>query len=829
MAVIEYSFEIVDTLDLTGLSSVSGAELLMDPTTFLDAGLVVAGEGATGSSSLILDMDGGFVTQAGGLTGTGPATAASLAGFVTAVDAGSDIAFEVRSNAGELIVPTTLVGEEANVSDVDVEMLNDGFALVYQMRFSDTDNDIRVSIRDADGGEVKTFSVDATGANDQAPTIAQTSGGGFVVAWHRVVGNDTQMWYALYDADGAVEKGPTLLDAAGTINRNACAISLDNGNFAIAYEDNGWAPSGNDIDITYSRFDQNGVELETADVSKNGVDDTGPSLTRLRNGMIVVGSATEGAGSSDASWTLINGFDGAVLASQTLETVADESGMVVTTAGMSRFAALFNDVAAGSASGRMVQPVRTTTGSDDDESLFGDWLVDVVHGGGGADYIGGGGGADRLFGQGGDDRFILSGELAAGTIVHGGAGTDTVAAGTGVGDFRRAQLVSIEKLSIEGYQMVAIDTPATAIIAAAQVGDQLSDNLVVKAVSMAAETLKVVLGSASSVDLSGFTFEGFDGQKDGVVIIGGNQANTILGSAIADSISGGGGKDLLRGGGGIDLVRGGAGDDIFIVDAAGEAREAADQGRDTVRAAIDYTLGANLERLQLLGGGDLDGKGNALGNELYGNGGANLLSGGLGRDLLNGRGGVDDLRGGAGNDVYLVNAAGEAREKAGEGVDTVRSSVSYTLGANLERLQLLGGVDTDAKGNAMANRLTGNGGDNVLNGAGGNDRMAGGGGEDGFLFNSALGAGNVDMILDFDTADDSIRLDDAIFAGLTNAGRAAAFHVGKTAADASDRIIYNPETGALFFDADGKGGAAQIRFATLDAGLELTAADIIIV
>jgi Ca2+-binding RTX toxin-like protein len=830
MAVIEYSFEIVDTIDLTGLSSVSAAGTLTHAVTIAEQGIVVAGEGSSGSSSLILDMEGDLLAQAGGMTGTAPATAIPAAGrFVTAVDAGEDIVFEVCDNSGQLIVPLTFVGESTEVSDVDIEAIGGGnFALVYQMSFSDTDNDIRISIRDSDGGELKTFSVEATDANDQAPTIARTSGGNFVVAWQRVVGNETELWYALYDDEGVVQKGPTQLDTFGTINRNACAISLNNGLFAIAYEDNGWAPSAGDTDITLKTFQSNGDVFDTTNVSLNDVDDTAPSLALLRNGMLVLGSTTEGAAGSDVSWSLISTFDGTVLASQQTASAADESGMVMARVGDGSFAALFNDAAAGAAFGKIVEAVRTTTGDDNDEIFFGDSLIDIVHAGGGADQIGSGGNVDRLFGQGGDDRFVLYGNPSAGTVIHGGAGIDTVAV-QGITNFRGVQFASIEKLRIEGSSVAAVEYPAAAILTADQIGGQLSHNLAVTAISEAAETLKVILGTAASVDLSGFTFEGFDAQEDGVFIIGGNQANTVLGSHIADSISGGGGKDLLRGGGGIDLIRGGTGDDIFIVDNAGEAREAADQGRDTVRAAIDYTLGANLERLQLLGGGDLDGKGNALNNELYGNGGANLLSGGLGRDLLNGRGGVDDLRGGAGNDVYLVNAASEAREKVGEGVDTVRSAVSYTLGANLERLQLLGGGDTDAKGNAMANRLTGNGGDNVLNGAGGNDRMAGGGGEDGFLFNSALGAGNVDLILDFDTADDSIRLEDAIFAGLTNAGRAAAFHIGKTAADGSDRIIYNPETGALFFDADGKGGVAQIRFATLDTGLDLTAADIVIV
>jgi Ca2+-binding RTX toxin-like protein len=57
---------------------------------------------------------------------------------------------------------------------------------------------------------------------------------------------------------------------------------------------------------------------------------------------------------------------------------------------------------------------------------------------------------------------------------------------------------------------------------------------------------------------------------------------------------------------------------------------------------------------------------------------------------------------------------------------------------------------------------------------------------------------------------------------------AARFHVGATAADASDRIIYNPNNGFLFYDADGKGDAAEIHFATLAPHLALHSTDLLV-
>ena len=57
---------------------------------------------------------------------------------------------------------------------------------------------------------------------------------------------------------------------------------------------------------------------------------------------------------------------------------------------------------------------------------------------------------------------------------------------------------------------------------------------------------------------------------------------------------------------------------------------------------------------------------------------------------------------------------------------------------------------------------------------------------------------------------------------------AARFHVGAAAADASDRIIYNPNSGFLFYDADGRGGTGQIHFATVAAHLDLHNTDFLV-
>ena len=95
----------------------------------------------------------------------------------------------------------------------------------------------------------------------------------------------------------------------------------------------------------------------------------------------------------------------------------------------------------------------------------------------------------------------------------------------------------------------------------------------------------------------------------------------------------------------------------------------------------------------------------------------------------------------------------------------------------------------------------------MLDGGAAPTRCYGLGGADTFAFTTALGGGNVDMLADFVAADDTIALDDAVFAGIGAPGalNANAFVVGSAAADADDRIIYNQATGQLFYDADGNG------------------------
>ena len=108
--------------------------------------------------------------------------------------------------------------------------------------------------------------------------------------------------------------------------------------------------------------------------------------------------------------------------------------------------------------------------------------------------------------------------------------------------------------------------------------------------------------------------------------------------------------------------------------------------------------------------------------------------------------------------------------------------------------------------------------------------LIGGSGKDTFTFDTKPGSGNVDVIVDFDVADDTIRLNDAAFSKLKYGQlSSSSFVVGSKALDSGDRIIYNDKTGALSYDADGTGSSAAVKFAIIENLATLTAADFLVI
>jgi Ca2+-binding RTX toxin-like protein len=201
------------------------------------------------------------------------------------------------------------------------------------------------------------------------------------------------------------------------------------------------------------------------------------------------------------------------------------------------------------------------------------------------------------------------------------------------------------------------------------------------------------------------------------------------GNALDNSLSGSAGNNVLDGGGGADEMFGNAGNDTYIVDNAGDrVHEAFAHGVDLVKSWVSFNLGSgsSIENLTLNGSDDIDGTGNEL---------RNVLTGNSGNNVLDGQGGADSMSGGAGDDTYVVdNAADAVHEELNAGTDTVLSSISYSLTANVESLTLTGTGNINAKGNALDNIVTGNDGNNTIDGGAGNDVLRGGDGNDTFVF-----------------------------------------------------------------------------------------------
>ena len=236
-------------------------------------------------------------------------------------------------------------------------------------------------------------------------------------------------------------------------------------------------------------------------------------------------------------------------------------------------------------------------------------------------------------------------------------------------------------------------------------------------------------------------------------------SDTLTGGASADTLNGGSGSDTLDGKGGSDVMVGGTGDDSYVIDNAGDVvTELANQGTDIVRSSVNWTLGANIENLDLTGSA-VKGVGNDLDNTINGNSGNNSLEGGAGADFLVGGDGDDQIFGGAGDD-----------------------------------------------------RLTGNNGVDILVGGAGADRFSGGAGADTFVF-QALGdlAGNsgYDVINDFTRADGD-RIDLRMLdADSVHAGDQAFTWIGNSAfSHTASELRYDVRGGDLFVTGDLNGDGA---------------------
>ncbi len=400
---------------------------------------------------------------------------------------------------------------------------------------------------------------------------------------------------------------------------------------------------------------------------------------------------------------------------------------------------LNDDLIGSAAANTLIAPNNgVTAGVTLDYYIDGQGGNDTLTGGAGNDRLIGGTGADAMAGGTGNDTYVVDN---AGDVVteDAGAGTDTVE--TTLTTYTLG--AEVENLTFTGAGNFTGTGNALANVITGGIGnDNLNgaggaDTLIGGAgndtytIANTGVTITENAGEGTDTVRTSLNAYTLAANIENLVFTGaGDFAGT--GNAQANSISGGTGNDTLDGGAGIDTLIGGAGNDTYVVDnAADVVTETAGNGTDTVQTTLNaYTLGTNLENLTFTGTGDFAGTGNTA---------ANIITGGTGNDTLNGGTGADTLNGGAGNDTFIVDNAGDVvNEIAGEGTDTVRTSLAtYALGTNVENLVYTGAGNFTGTGNAANNSITGGIGNDTLNGGAGSDTLTGGAGNDTYVVDDA--------------------------------------------------------------------------------------------
>jgi Ca2+-binding RTX toxin-like protein len=326
------------------------------------------------------------------------------------------------------------------------------------------------------------------------------------------------------------------------------------------------------------------------------------------------------------------------------------------------------------------------------------------------------------------------------------------------------------------------------------------------------------LGSAANATAFGHLYGGDGNDKVfghllGDFLYGGEGNDFISGSSTTLPVVGGvpvpfeaSGNDHLYGDGGTDALYGYDGDDVIY------GGDDDDGGGTIVTPSTNYwtdPTDTSTVNAGLFGGDGNDTLYGGDGNDaLHGQNGNDIEYGGTGDDSVDGGPGDDILHGGLGNDS-MQGGPGNDTMYGGEGNDT-----------------LFGGDDNDF--------IVGGSGDDQIHGQLGNDVLVGAKGADTFFFDTAPDkVTNVDTILDFEVGIDKIALSLAIFTGITGtAGTALSngqFHLGKSAHDHNDHIMYNGKNGKLFYDDDGNHSDHKVLIAHLDKHLDLHASDFILV
>ncbi|MFI0843904.1 M10 family metallopeptidase C-terminal domain-containing protein [Mesorhizobium sp. IMUNJ 23232] len=478
-------------------------------------------------------------------------------------------------------------------------------------------------------------------------------------------------------------------------------------------------------------------------------------------------------------------------------------------------------------------------------NLYGNGDIDQLYGMSGNDRLDGGQGADRMFGGAGDDNYYvdnINDFIEETSIINGHDKVYSTASSYTLP-------YKVEVLTLQGGAV-----SGTGNGAANEINGNLGDNILdggagadILRGGQGADTYyvdnfsdQVLESSTPEIDTVHSTVSYILGNyvenlalEGGAVYGTGNTLdNVITGNEFYNELFGDAGADTLEGAGGLDLLTGGIGKDAASYEHAATGVIASLANASINSGDADGDAYISIESLV----------GSSFDDALNGSDEANAINGGLGSDIIKGYGDDDVLAGGEGNDT-LIGGSGADYLSGGTGTDTA-SYFGATAGVavSLANPAINSGDaagDTynsieNLSGSGFDDTLTGNSGANVITGGAGNDILTGGAGGDIFVFSAALDAvANVDTIVDFSATAETIDLDSAFFSALSAIGTLAASafkDIANSVKDASDRIIYNSDTGNLYYDADGSGDAfGNVKFASFANLTDLTAADFVVI
>ena len=406
---------------------------------------------------------------------------------------------------------------------------------------------------------------------------------------------------------------------------------------------------------------------------------------------------------------------------------------------------------------------------------------------------------------------VTTGTLGgAGTVTVNANGTFSFTTGAAGGTVASPTTVTLTYTAIDGLGGSATGTVTLRVVAVDTGGNNQ-------------DTINLTVASVGAYEAAYI-----DGKANQDTLTDGGAYSVMIGGAGNDNMNGSAGNDILRGGDGNDTLAGGTGEDMLdLSDSTG--------GLGTLASPFVFAQNGGTSNVQTGRGNDTH-----TGMEgVIGTANADFITGSTASDVIRGGGGNDTLNGGAGTAdlLDLSDATAGFTINFTQGAGSITASGTGTDSYNLFEGVIGSGFADTINGSSLNDFLRGRGGNDVINGGDGNDTitgglgadtLTGGNGADNFVFD---GLNGVDTITDFNPSADFIHLQDFIFSAIgptLDAGELVS-NSGGIAGDANDFLLYDSDTGSLYYDADGNGSGVRILIATLNGNPAIDPTNILII